>query len=312
VTAPVPDVEDVRVLAVDRHRDGLRLKLSSGEEFHATAVVVASGLSGFAHLPRALAAAAPDGPSAQGPVSHSSQHSDLSRLAGKDVVVVGGGQSAQESAALLHEAGAAGVRLLVRGARLVFGDAPAPGWHWQPDTPLGRSWGLYGVVQYATAFRLLPERARLRLVHEVLGPFGAWWLRSRLEALPVFTGRRIASARLDGDGIMLSVIGSAGRTETIEAGHVLGATGYRPRLEVLGFLAPELLSALARSAGYPRLDRGLGSSVPGLYFTGLPAAATFGPVLRFVCGTWFASPRIADAVSKYAGRSQGTPGHAIQ
>ncbi len=60
--------------------------------------------------------------------------------AGQDVVVVGAGQSAQESAALLSEAGAR-VQLLVRGRRLVFGAAPTPPPHWQPDTGLGRCCG---------------------------------------------------------------------------------------------------------------------------------------------------------------------------
>jgi FAD-dependent urate hydroxylase len=45
------------------------------------------------------------------------------------------------------------------------------------------------------------------------------------------------------------------------------------------------------------LDAGYGSSVPGLYCTGLPAAASFGPVMRFVCGTEYASPRLAKAVA---------------
>lgn len=43
--------------------------------------------------------------------------SELSRYAGRRVVVVGGGQSALESAALLHEAGAQ-PRVLVRAARV--------------------------------------------------------------------------------------------------------------------------------------------------------------------------------------------------
>jgi hypothetical protein len=38
--------------------------------------------------------------------------------------------------------------------------------------------------------------------------------------------------------------------------------------------------------------------VPGLYFTGLSAAATFGPSMRFVCGTEFASPTIAGAIAR--------------
>src|SRR4051812_1961619 len=38
--------------------------------------------------------------------SHTADHRDLSRFSGRRVLVVGGGQSALESAALLHEAGA--------------------------------------------------------------------------------------------------------------------------------------------------------------------------------------------------------------
>lgn len=129
----VPEVENVRVLGVDRQSDGFHLKLASGEELRAAAVVVASGMDGFAYVPEPLAALVPEGL-----VSHSSHHADLAEFAGQDVVVVGAGQSAQESAALLHEAGAR-VQLIARTQRLVFGAGPTPPPHWQPDTPLGRS-----------------------------------------------------------------------------------------------------------------------------------------------------------------------------
>ena len=296
----VPDVEDVRVSVVDRQHDGFPLKLSSGEELRAGAVVVASGLTGFAYLPDSLASAAPDGPSPAGRISHSCQHTDLGRFAGRRVVVVGAGQSALESAALLHEAGAS-VRILTRAAGVKFGAPPAAGPHWQPDTPVGRAWSLYGVVRYAAAFRFLPAATRLRLVRRVLGPCGAWWLRGRVDGqVPVLAGHRILGAApeaAEGGGIGLYTVGPDGRTHTIEADHVLAATGYRVHLEALDFLSPEVRAGLARTGGFPRLDRGFCSSVPGLYFTGLPAAATFGPVLRFVCGTAFASPRLAGAVS---------------
>lgn len=131
----VPELEQVRVVSVDRrHRstgshgtsrhgsgDGFELKLDSGELFTARAVVVATGLSGLAHLPPELAGAAPDGPSPTGPVSHSSQHHDLSRFAGGELIVVGAGQSALETAALAAEAGAK-VRVVSRGSgRVAFG-----------------------------------------------------------------------------------------------------------------------------------------------------------------------------------------------
>ncbi|MEU6141844.1 FAD-dependent oxidoreductase [Streptomyces sp. NPDC047081] len=288
----VPEVERVRVLVVDRQADGFHLKLASGEELRAAAVVVASGMDGFAHVPEPLAGFVPEGL-----VSHTSHHADLKVFAGREVVVVGAGQSAQESAALLHESGAR-VQLLARTGKLVFGAAPTPPPHWQPDTPLGRSWGLYGVVHQAAAFRFLPTGTRLRLVKRVLGPFGAWWLKPRLDGVvPVRLGEHITDARRQEGGVLLTTRDAEGRTRSLEAEHVLAATGYRVRIDGMDFLAPELRAALTRTGGSPHLDAGLQSSVPGLYFTGIQAAATFGPLLRFTCGTAFAAPRLAKALA---------------
>ncbi|MGW9028697.1 hypothetical protein ACWGQ5_32090 [Streptomyces sp. NPDC055722] len=44
------------------------------------------------------------------------------------------------------------------------------------------------------------------------------------------------------------------------------------------------------------MDAELQSSVPGLYFTGIQAAATFGPLLRLACDTRFAAPQLAAAM----------------
>ncbi|MGH3815325.1 MAG: NAD(P)-binding domain-containing protein, partial [Pseudonocardiaceae bacterium] len=294
----VPDVEQVRVAAVDSRDGGLHLKLDSGEQLRARAVIVATGLIGFAHLPAELAAAVPGGPATTGVISHSSQHADLGRFAGREVVVVGAGQSALESAALLHEAGAS-VRILVRGRGASFGDPPTAGRHWQPDTPLGRAWSLYAVSRYAAAVRYLPVRTRLYLVRNVLGPKGAWWLKDRVAGhIPVLAGQRITGSRIEGRKAVLTILSQDGLRSELSADHVLAATGYRVDLEALGYLGSELRATLARTEGAPRLDASFQSSVPGLYFTGLPSAATFGPVLRFVCGTEFASPRVAAAVAR--------------
>ncbi|PBC65761.1 oxidoreductase [Streptomyces sp. Tue6028] len=287
----VPEVEDVRVLGVDRQTDGFHVKLASGEELLAPAVVVASGMDGLAHVPRVLAPLVPEGL-----VSHASQHADLAKFAGRDLVVVGAGQSAQESTALLKEAGAQ-VQLLVRDRQLVFGAEPTPPPHWQPDTPLGRSWGLYAIVHQAALFRFLPASTRLRLVKRVLGPFGSWWLKPRLDGVPVRLEETVVGAQRYGDGVRLTTRRGDGTVQTIDAGHVLAATGYRVQLDALGFLAPELRSDLVRTGGSPALDAGFQSSVPGLYFTGIKAAATFGPLMRFTCGTRFAAPRLAAGLS---------------
>jgi pyruvate/2-oxoglutarate dehydrogenase complex dihydrolipoamide dehydrogenase (E3) component len=274
------------------------VKLDSGEEIRARAVVVATGLTGFEHLPRALAAALPDGPSASGPISHAAQHGDLSVFAGRRVIVVGAGAYALESATLLHEAGASS-SVLARGQSVGFGDPPTTGPHWRPNTPLGRAWSLYALTRHAALFRHLPVGARNYLLRNVLGPKGAWWLRERFAGrVPVRMCQQIVGASVAGREVTVRVRDHDGRISELTADHVLAGTGYRVDLNALGYLSSELRSVLGRTGRSPRLDSRLGATVPGLYFTGLSAAATFGPVLRFVCGTSFASPTIAAAIAR--------------
>ncbi|MFH8767754.1 FAD-dependent oxidoreductase [Streptomyces sp. NPDC017958] len=290
----LPDLEQVRVVSVDRDKSGgFELKLDSGEMFTARAVVVATGLSGLAHLPAELAAAA-DGPAPTGPVSHSSQHHDLTRFAGKELIVVGAGQSALETAALAAEAGAQ-VRVVSRGrGRVAFGAPPWGQPRLRPESPFGRAWSLWALSHYPHPYRFLPARTRHYLVRRVLGPLGAWWLRDRFEGkVQVQEVERVVGAEAPDGSPVLTVSTHGKRTERFSADHVIAATGYRVNIAAMDFLGHELRTRLAVSRGTPRLGPGYVSSVPGLYFTGLPAASSYGPVMRFVCGTEFASPRLA-------------------
>jgi cation diffusion facilitator CzcD-associated flavoprotein CzcO len=291
----VPGLERVRVVSVDRDKSGgFELKLDSGELFAARAVVVATGLSGLAHLPPELAGAAAGGPAATGPVSHSSQHHDLSGFAGKELIVIGAGQSALETAALAAEAGAR-VRVVARGrGRVAFGAPPWDQPRLRPESPFGRAWSLWAFSYYPQPYRFLPEATRHYLVRRVLGPLGAWWLRERFESrVQVQDVERVVAAEAPDGGPVLTVRTHGGRTERLTADHVIAATGYRVDIAAMDFLGHELRTRLAVSRGAPKLGPGYVSSVPGLYFTGLPAASSYGPVMRFVCGTEFASPRLA-------------------
>jgi cation diffusion facilitator CzcD-associated flavoprotein CzcO len=299
----VPELERVRVVSVDSGKGGgFELKLDSGELFAARAVVVASGLFGLAHLPAELAGAAVDGPTPTGPVSHSSQHPDPSRFKDKDLIVVGAGQSALETAVLAAEAGAR-VRVVARGRGAVaFG---APPWNQprlRPESPFGRAWSLHALTYYPHPYRYLPAGTRHFLVRRVLGPLGAWWLRERFEGnVEVREVERVVRAGVIDGRPRLVLRGHDGRTEEMAADHVIAATGYRVDLGAMGFLGHELRTELAVSRGTPVLGAGFRSSIPGLYFTGLPAAASYGPVMRFVCGTEFASPRLARHLARAHG-----------
>jgi cation diffusion facilitator CzcD-associated flavoprotein CzcO len=96
----VPDLDQRLVTRVERDGGGFAMVLDDDERITSRRVVVAGGIEPFAHVPPVFAGL----PAAL--VSHTSQHRDLSVFSGRRVLVVGGGQSALESAALLHEAGA--------------------------------------------------------------------------------------------------------------------------------------------------------------------------------------------------------------
>src|SRR5258706_948861 len=109
----LPDLDKRNVARVEAGCAGYRITLDDGEQISSQNVVVATGIGSFSNytapfalLPRELA-------------SHTSDrlNHDLSRFAGKSVAVVGAGQSAIESAALLLEAGAQ-VEVLLRQPQL--------------------------------------------------------------------------------------------------------------------------------------------------------------------------------------------------
>jgi hypothetical protein len=45
--------------------------------------------------------------------------------------------------------------------------------------------------------------------------------------------------------------------------------------------------------GLPVLRRGFETSVPGLHVVGALSIGSFGPVARFVSGTWYTAPAVA-------------------
>ncbi len=298
----VPQVESSVVTGVERAGRGFVVTLDTGEEILTPTVVVATGVSHVEYVPDQLAALAPGGhPSPDAAVSHTSQHSSMMGFRDRRVAVIGAGQSALESAALLHEAGADVTVLARETAR--FGTPPKhptglAGKLPQPHSPLGPTWRIYPFSHAPGYFHYLPEQTRLKLVRRVLGPLGAWWLRDRVEGvLPVLNQHAVRQAALDGDGVLLSTTCSDGQHTELRVDHVLAATGYRVNLARLGFLETGLQQRVQLTGSFPELSRSFESSVSGLYFVGLSAAATFGPVMRFVCGAGFAAHRVASAAT---------------
>ena len=320
----VGEVEETRVAAVRQNKvaadggaPGFTVLLEDGEEFAASAVVVASGLTGLAQIPQHLAHLAPEGPAADALLSHTSHHADLSVFAGKRVAVIGAGQSALESAALMQESGAT-VDVLVRADKVIFGGRPVLTRSRverlvKPSSPLGTGWALAVICRYPQLVRKLPSPTRRYILRRVLGPSGGWWLRERVDGLvTIHTNREVIHAEAGTDGIRLRLRGAGPGPKVLTVDHVLAATGYRIDIEATRFLAPELRASLVRVPGArgPRLSANFESSVPGLYFTGNLSAPAFGPMMRFVVGTRYAATRIAPAVARTVAASVPSPSSA--
>jgi hypothetical protein len=302
----VPRLERAQVTSVSDAPGGFRLVLDSGEELTARTVVAAAGVAPFPHVPDELRLDGTPEHSAKSLVSHASDHTDLTLLSGRRVAVVGAGQSALESAVLLREAGAT-VHLLARTDELSWAGPPEPGTpsfvqHLRiPPAPLGAGWPHLLLTRYTGAVRYLPTKLRLEIVRRILGPFGAWWLRERFaQDIDVRLGRKVLGVDRTRDAVGVRLSSPDGE-EHLEVDHVIAATGYRVEVDRLGFLSPELRARVARVQGYPALGASFESSVEGLFFSGLPAAATFGPALRFVYGSTFAGRRVAAGVARRAG-----------
>ncbi|GAA2435373.1 hypothetical protein GCM10010191_57520 [Actinomadura vinacea] len=298
----VPDTEDAQVVRVERddRRDDYAVELSTGEVARARAVVLAIGVRAFAHTPAELAALPAE------LATHSVAHRDLSRFEGQDVAVIGAGQSALETAVLLADAGAR-PQVLARTQRLAWNAVPVPSPSLAdravrgPHSGLGRGYRTWIWSEHPWATRLLPDGARRHLVRTTMGPAGAWWLRDRLDhRVHVMTGRVVTGAEEAGGKAVVATTGREGDRWEHKVDHVIAATGYIPDLDRIGILAPELRERVRLTHGSPVLGGYFDSSLPKLYFTGLAAAASFGPVMRFVHGADFTARRIAAHIAARA------------
>ena len=288
--APDVDRRSVASLA-GANGSGYRLTLSDGDEMLAKRVVVAAGIGNFAHVPAVFAGLGDER------VVHSSQLQDVDAFAGKRVAVVGGGQSALEGAALLREGGA-DVDLIVRERRIRFlslrvqhnlGALSRALYAWPDVGPAGVS----HLVANPTLWRRLPRRVQDRLGPRCIRPAGAGWLVARMGGIRVETGRVVEGVETTDDAVRLRLDDGS----LHEYDLVLLATGYQVDVARYPFVAQSLLDRIRHVRGYPMLTRHFETSSAGLHIVGAPAAWSFGPLMRFVAGSDFASRRVTAGIT---------------
>src|SRR3984893_240986 len=294
----VPDVDRRKITRIEKNSNGFRLTLMDGEQFNSRRVVIAAGIGSFARWPQQFEGLPHE------LVTHVSNQRDVRRFKGKHVMVVGAGQSAIESAALIHEAGGE-VEIIVR----------APNVHWlgwrarlQKLGPIAKLLyspydigpaGVSRIVAVPDSMKYFPRSIQDAFRRRAPRPAGARWLVNRCKDIPILTSRYVESAVPVGGELRIRL--NDGSVRNVD--HVLLGTGYGVDVTRYPFLPPELSESLSQVNGFPKLRPGFESSIPGLHFLGAPSSWNFGPLMFFVCGTEYAGRRLARHIATTASQN---------
>ena len=262
-------VEERMVAELTRPDGAFVATMTDGGTISATKVLAAPGIAHYAALPDW----ADDVPAERR--SHTSELVRFDDLAGARVVIVGGRQSAYEWAALLCDHGAERVDVVHRHDTPSFARVS---WAFVDDyvehTLATRGWWrhLPAEDQAAIASRFW-QVGRLTL---------EYWLVPRLDPRLVHRHPRCEVVSVDassGDAVRLSLSDD----ESLEADHVVFASGYRADLSRVPYLSG-VLDRISVTGGFPDLSEGFETSLDGLYVVGFSATRDFGPFYGFTKG----------------------------
>ncbi|MFC0847724.1 flavin-containing monooxygenase [Streptomyces noboritoensis] len=256
-------VTGVEVSTVERaDGDGWLLHATGGRRLTGRAVVVATGYNHTPYLPEW-----PGADSYTGTLLHAGQYRNPAPYAGKDVLVVGSGNTGAEIAVDLVDGGAGRVRLAVRTAPHILRRSTA-GWPAQASGILVRRLPVPLVDRAAGAVARLsvPDLSDKGLPRPETGLYA----RVREGAIPVQDVGLIAAVQSGRVEPVAAVESFEGAKVVLADGSrispevVVAATGYRRALEGL---VGEL--GVLDGRGRPTVHGGrTAPTAPGLYFTG--------------------------------------------
>jgi hypothetical protein len=191
--------------------------------------------------------------------------------------------------------------LLARGPRISYHALPNPKalspyeLLTNPPAPFGQGWRSLLPALLPQLFYRLPSDLRARSIRSHMKPAAGWFMRDKVMGqVPEVLGQQITGA-WEEDG-KAHVALSNGRKLVCD--HVFAGTGYRMDLNRLSFLSAPVRQAIARTGCTLRVTASFETDLAGLYALGPLAMENFGPLLRFVCGTAFAAPRLARVLKR--------------
>ena len=293
----VPTVDNTYVSSVERRGDHFLVTLADGRQVHSATVIMATGLAYYAHGPNQYR----DLPAAL--VSHSSAHSDLTRFAGRRVIIIGGGQSAVEYAALCREAGASVHLVTRRPITWLVPDRQNRSTLLErilaPDASIAPGWKNLLLEAMPYAFYRLPQPRKDLWIRTYYLAAASHWLKERVLGKVTLHEGCVVGKTEPRDGEFEAVISDGTR---VSAHQLILATGYRVDLGRLTMLHPALRAEIRADQASPLLNPWFESSVPGMYFVGLTSLRAFGPLFRFVAGCDATAWRVARSIVRTRAR----------
>jgi thioredoxin reductase len=288
-----PNTDETYVASIERQEDHFLLTLADGRKVRSATIVMATGLYYHAHRPE------PYSRLPAGLVSHSCDHKDLSRFQGRQIVVIGGGQSAIEFSALLHEAGATVHVVSRRPILWLLADRASERTLLErilaPRANIAPGWINWALDHVPYLFYRLPRKIKERALRAYFAATAAEWLRRRvIGKATLHEGRTVVGLEVV-DGKVDATLSDG---ERLQADHLILATGYKVDINKLAMIHPALRAEIKAESGPPILSPWFESSVPGLYFVGLTSLSSFGPLFRFVAGCTATAERVAGSIAR--------------
>jgi hypothetical protein len=213
-------------------------------------------------------------------------------------MVIGGGHSAIEFAALLHEAGAA-VQVVSR----------RPVRWWTPDrtnertilerimaptSTMAPGWQNWVLDNMPYLFYRFPQEMKDSYNSNYVSGASSWLSDRVIGKVTVREGRTVTNVEVV-DGKVDATISDGTRARV---DHILLATGYKADINRLTMIHPSLRAEIRTDMAIPILSHWFESSVPRFYFVGFTSLRAFGPLYRFVAGCGATARRVARSVAR--------------
>lgn len=260
--------------------------LEDGERISARNVLLALGFANFVNAPADLTEKIPPGR-----WSHTCDTVDFAFLKRRSCLIIGGRQSAYEYGAIMAETGAAQVHISHRHPLPRFEQSD---WSWVGDM--------------VRATEKIPGWFRNKSPEEQEAIRQRFWAEGRLKLEPwlwprldkdnihMWPNTRLASCAATPGGWLRAALDD---DTVLDVDHILLATGYRVDIGKVPLLARGgVLDELEVAGGFPVLRDNFQSSIPGLYFSGMPATRDFGPFFGFTAGCPVTGKLIVESVEK--------------